>query len=217
MTLTDSYVDDRTASSENGIYAHHTYIAMCQWFFLVTGRLAWRLMGRSIRSELQLKDIEPGIHYVAASNHQAYLDPWVVPGSLPASWWRKMGMLRVFVANRFFGYFFVGNMLRSCGAFPAKEHPTDPFGLDYAIALMNRGHVLGIFPEGGLSRNREKTARRGVMVLAQQPNVRIIPIHIEWKRKDRLSTFDMGIGKPFDGSKMTAQEILERIYEQPVR
>ncbi len=82
---------------------------------------------------------------------------------------------------------------------------------------MGRGQSIGIFPEGGLSKNREKPARRGVMVLAQQPNVRIIPVHIEWRGEGRFKTFDMGIGKPFDGSKMSAQEILDRIYEQPVR
>jgi 1-acyl-sn-glycerol-3-phosphate acyltransferase len=155
------------------------------------------------------------MHYVMAANHQTYLDPWVVPGSIPFGYWIKMGLPRAFVANRFFGYFFVGNLLRSVGSFPAKEHPTDPYGLDYAFTVMERGQSIMIFPEGGLSKKREKPARRGVMVLAQQPNVRIIPVHIEWRHMDRLSTFDIGIGKPFDGSKMSAQEIMDRIYDQP--
>jgi lysophospholipid acyltransferase (LPLAT)-like uncharacterized protein len=82
---------------------------------------------------------------------------------------------------------------------------------------MLRGHSIGIFPEGGLSKNREKPARSGVMVLAQQPNTRVIPVHIEWRDAHKWHKgFDMHIGKPFDGSKMTAQEILDRIYSLPV-
>jgi hypothetical protein len=44
----------------------------------------------------------------------------------------------------------------------------------------------------------------------------IVPAHIEWKRGWPWRTFKLGIGKPFDGSAMTAQEILDRVYDQPV-
>jgi 1-acyl-sn-glycerol-3-phosphate acyltransferase len=205
-----------TIPSEHGIYSWHKYISVCQWFYLATGRIAWRLMVRNFTLDFDKSEIDPVIHYVVASNHQSYFDPWVIPASLPYSWWRKIGELRVFVANRFFGYFFVGNLMRSCGAFPAKKHPTDPYGLAYAINLMNRGCTVAIFPEGGLSKHREKTARSGVMVLAQQKNVRIIPVHIEWRRNSRSKSFDMHIGKPFDGSNMTAPQILDHIYSLPV-
>ncbi len=67
---------------------------MCQAIYLITGRWAWRLMGRSLKIEFQLDDIEPGMHYVLTANHQTYWDPWVVPGSLPIAYWKKMGMLR---------------------------------------------------------------------------------------------------------------------------
>jgi 1-acyl-sn-glycerol-3-phosphate acyltransferase len=203
-------------SAETGIYVHHTYISVCQWFYLLAGRIAWSLMVRKFQIDFSKSDIDPSFHYVLAPNHQTYFDPWVIPASLPISWWRKLGQARVFIANRFFSYPFVGNFMRSCGGFPAREHPTDPYGLDYAQALMHRGYSIGIFPEGGLSKNREKPAKRGVMVLAQQPNTRVIPVHIEWRKQSRLMCFDMHIGKPFDGSKMTAQEILDAIYALPV-
>jgi hypothetical protein len=44
----------------------------------------------------------------------------------------------------------------------------------------------------------------------------VIPAHIEWTKCWFGYTFKLGIGKPFDASAMTAQEILDRVYAQPV-
>lgn len=207
----------KNAAIEVGIYSWHRYILAWQWLFQFTGRIIGRYFLRHSMIEYTEEHIEPGVKYVIAVNHQTYFDPWVVPGSIPYSCWLKMGMPRAFVANRFFGYPLVGNLLRSVGAFPAKQHPTDPYGLAYATTLMERGQSIIIFPEGGLSRNREKRAHNGVMVLAHIPNVKVIPIHLEWYGEGWKRCLDMGIGKPFDGSKMTAQEILDHIYALPVR
>lgn len=103
------------------------------------------------------------------------------------------------------------------GSFPAKPHPTDPYGLEYAAYLLDRGQSILIFPEGHITLRRENTARQGVMVLAKRPNVRIIPMHFEWARPRIRTRFRLGIGKPFDGSRMTSDEILDRIYATPIR
>lgn len=207
----------QNANIEVGIYSWHQYILAWQWLFQFTGRIVCRYFLRHSNINFELGQIESGVRYVIAVNHQTYFDPWVVPGSIPYSYWLKMGMPRAFVANRFFGYPLVGNLLRSVGAFPARKHSIDPYGLAYATMLMERGQSIIIFPEGGLSRNREKRAHNGVMVLAHMPNVKVIPIHLEWHGEGWRRRLDMGIGKPFDGSKMTAQEILDRIYALPVR
>jgi 1-acyl-sn-glycerol-3-phosphate acyltransferase len=169
------------------------------------------------RTQLQAGDIEPGVRYVIASNHQTWLDAWMVLSCIPMSIWRVIGFPRVFASNRFFGYPFVGNYVRSMGCFPAKPHPTDPYGLDYAAYLLDRGQSVLIFPEGHITLNRENSARQGVMVLARQANVRIIPMHFEWARPRIRSRFRLGIGKAFDGSQMSAEEILDAIYKVPIR
>jgi 1-acyl-sn-glycerol-3-phosphate acyltransferase len=202
---------------EPGIYSMHKYIYVMQSFFRVTGRLVGLLFLRHRTSDFAVGDVKPTLRYVLAANHQTYLDPWVVPGCIPNAAWRKMGRPRAFVANRFFDYPFVGNLLRSIGAFPAKQHATDPFGLDYAISLLDRGQSVIIFPEGHIARQRQWGARKGVMVLAREPNVRIVPVHIEWRLAGLRTSFDIRIGKPFDGSKMTAQQILDRVYSLPVK
>jgi 1-acyl-sn-glycerol-3-phosphate acyltransferase len=175
------------------------------------------LLAHNKNIEIQESDIEPGIHYVIAANHQTYLDPWMVLSRIPTSIWKKIGTPRALVANRFFEYPILGSYLRSMGSFPAKAHRTDPYGLEYANRLLERGQSIVIFPEGRITLHRQNPARHGVMVLAQRPNVRIIPMHFEWARPRSKAKFDLGVGKPFDGSKMTAQEILDRIYSVPVK
>lgn len=80
-----------------------------------------------------------------------------------------------------------------------------------------KGHTVYICPEGGLTRRGDRPVRPGVAALARIENVMIIPAHIEWKLYGRWSrTFRVGIGKPFDASRMTADQIMNRVYAQPV-
>ncbi|HUD10860.1 MAG TPA: lysophospholipid acyltransferase family protein [Candidatus Saccharimonadia bacterium] len=186
-------------------------------FAYCTGRFVSLFLARRKHIELKAADIKPGMRYVIAANHQTYLDPWMSLSLIPLSLWKKLGMPRALVVNRFFSYPLVGSYLRSMGSFPAKVHPTDPYGLEYATQLLDRGQSIVIFPEGHVTLQRQNPARRGVMVLAQQPNVRVIPMHFEWARPRIRSNFNVGIGKPFDGSKMTAQQILDAVYSIPVK
>lgn len=159
------------------------------------------------------------MRYVVAANHQHYIDPWVITGLIPSSVWRRVGLPRTFVHNRFFEYPVVGFVFRSIGCFPAHQHPTDPYGLPYAFNLLERRHSILIFPEGRMDRNRtrEWPAKSGVSVLARQPDVRIIPVHLEWNRTSGRRYVDIGVGPPFDASRMTAQEILDFIFALPVQ
>jgi 1-acyl-sn-glycerol-3-phosphate acyltransferase len=200
-----------------GIYSWRRYVYACQLVAQVTGRVVGGLLVTHKNIELKVRDIEPGMRYVMAGNHQSYLDPWMVLGGIPLSIWRKTGMPRAMASNRFFNNPVVANYLRSLGSFPAKEHPTDPYGLDYSEFLLDHGQSIVIFPEGHVTLHRENTARHGIQALAQMPNVRIIPVHFEWARPRWRARFEIGIGKPFDGSKMTAQEILDRVYDIPTR
>jgi hypothetical protein len=202
---------------QSGIYGWHRYISTCQTLAHWTGEKFGLILIRHRHVELSLKDIEPGMRYVIAANHQTYLDPWMALARIPMPIWRKIGLPRAFVANRFFGYPIIGTYLKSMGSFPAKKHPTDPYGLDYATYSLDHGQSVVIFPEAHITLNRQNPARRGVMELAHLPNVRVIPMHFEWRRPRSRGQFDFGIGKPFDGSKMTAQQILDRVYSIPVK
>jgi 1-acyl-sn-glycerol-3-phosphate acyltransferase len=200
-----------------GIYARQGYINACQQVAKWAGAIVSPLLLRWSRVELTAEDIEPGMRYVVASNHQHWFDPWMILCRIPQAVWNRIGMPRAMASNRFFSYPLVGPYMKSMGSFPAKRHPTEPYGLEYATYLLDHGKSLLVFPEGHVTLHRENTARRGVMELAQLPNVRVIPVHFEWARPRIRARFRVGIGRPFDASQMTAQEILDRIYALPLR
>ena len=202
---------------EPRLYSRHRFIFVCQWLAHRAGVVCGRLMMRSRHNELMDADLKAGHRYVIASNHQTYLDPWMVLSRLPMRQWKIIGLPRAMVANRFFDRPVMGNYLRSMGSFPAREHPRDPYGIDYADRMLDRGQSIVIFPEGKITLHRQNPAYRGVAILAERSDVRIIPMHLEWARPRWRLSLRVGIGKPFDGSKMTAEEILSRIYSLPVR
>ncbi|HEX3082233.1 MAG TPA: lysophospholipid acyltransferase family protein [Candidatus Saccharimonadia bacterium] len=203
--------------SEPGIYGMHRYIAIAQLSVMAVGGFINFILLRHFKRQLKIADIEPGMRYVVASNHQTFLDPFVVPAFFSFRLWGKLGRPHTMVANRFFRNPIFGFYLRSVGCFPARVHATDPYGLDYARVHLDRGESVIIYPEGKLSRRRQNRAHNGIMVLAHQPNVRVIPVHIEWRRNRwGFYILDACVGKPFDARQMLAEEILEYIYSVPV-
>jgi 1-acyl-sn-glycerol-3-phosphate acyltransferase len=182
-------------------------------FLFRVSAFIWR---RSFRNELQRSDLVQGSRYVIAGNHQSIIDPFFMCGLLPGYVWRQVGTINYFAANIYIDIRFYGDLMLRLGCFPAKVHRKHPYGLEYAKAILNRGKGVLIFPEGRRTVRGETPTRHGVEALAHEPNVMIVPAHIEWTRGRPWRTFKLGIGKPFDGSKLTAQEIMDRVYAQPV-
>jgi 1-acyl-sn-glycerol-3-phosphate acyltransferase len=163
-------------------------------------------------------DLVKGSRYVLTSNHQSAIDPLIIGTQVPFSIWKRLGSLNYFTGNYSINLPVVGPFLVRCGCFPAKKHDYYPYGLEYAEKMLRSGQAILIFPEGRRTRPGESRAHHGVEVLAHEPNVMIIPVHLEWVgRKWWQRSFRIGVGKPFDGSKMTAEEILQRVYATPVR
>jgi 1-acyl-sn-glycerol-3-phosphate acyltransferase len=202
-----SWLDNK--NSQRIIFAWQRVIF---WTFYTLGPI-WR---RSLVNELTEADVVHGTRYVVAGNHQRAIDPFYICTQIPYRIWRHMGTLNYFTANKFMDTPVVGKALLRFGCFPAKVHHKYPFGLDYAHRMLARGNTILIFPEGRRTRPGETPARKGVQVLAHEPNVMVIPAHIEWTKRWFGYTFKLGIGKPFDASSLSAQEILDRVYAQPV-
>lgn len=173
-------------------------------------------MRRSRYIAIKSRDIQAGFSYVIAANHQSVLDPFVITSQLPLAVWLRLRNLRSFLIN----YIFDNRLLRplaiSIGSFPARSHPQYPFGLDFAISQLNRGRAVLIFPEGRRTIHGDFPIKRGIHVLAQQPKVMIIPVHIEWKLEGFGRSFASGIGRPFEATTLTPEEIMDRVYAVPV-
>jgi 1-acyl-sn-glycerol-3-phosphate acyltransferase len=173
---------------------------------------------RKLVCDLEEGDIEAGMRYIVASNHQSRLDPFLVDAAIPRLVWEKLMPLRFFTANGLFLIPGLEWLMRRLGAFPArKNHPKFQSGLPSGVARIEAGKNLMIFPEGWRSLKGGREAKRGVEVIAHLENVRVIPVHLEWSASIyHRKVLSLHIGKPLDGSQMTAQEILDHCYDLPV-
>jgi 1-acyl-sn-glycerol-3-phosphate acyltransferase len=107
-----------------------------------------------------------------AANHASFLDPIVLGSACPRpihfivlqtmyDWWR----LR---------WFYWGMQ-----TIPVRAEEGDPRAVRQALSRLRRGDLVGIFPEGGRSRDgRLRAARPGAALMAAISGVPVIPAHI---------------------------------------
>jgi 1-acyl-sn-glycerol-3-phosphate acyltransferase len=74
---------------------------------------------------------------------------------------------------------FIGWFIKSAGQIPVKRESKDAvLGFEHAIAVLKAGHLLGVYPEGTLTRDNElwpMRAKTGVARLALLTGVPIYP------------------------------------------
>lgn len=130
--------------------------------FLLLHGLRWRGVGN-------VPSCGPAI---LASNHQSYLDPVLIGLCVQ----RHV----VFLAWR---YFYdrpvVGRLMRLCGAVPVDVDAPGPAALRAALATLERGQVVAIFPEGGRTKDGLLCEpHTGVAALALRTGAPIVPVTI---------------------------------------
>ncbi len=175
-------------------------------------RLYIRLTAHQTNVQLRVGDLVAGSTYIIASNHQTRLDPFIIAAELPEAVWRQLRPLRFFAYNDLFRSWPLRLLLLALGCFPAKPHNHYSSGVAAAEAMLQQYQTVVIFPEGKRVASKGQ-ARPGVAALAQQPNVRLLPVHLQWHltRWGRKS-YRMVIGRPLDASKLPADQILSHIY-----
>jgi 1-acyl-sn-glycerol-3-phosphate acyltransferase len=109
---------------------------------------------------------------VICSNHLSLLDPPL----LGASMTRKVFFM---AKEELFHIPVISFLIRRFGAFPVKRGAGDRSALRMALEVLQRGDVLGIFPEG----TRSKTGRLGkpqpgVALFALRGNAVVVPVAI---------------------------------------
>jgi 1-acyl-sn-glycerol-3-phosphate acyltransferase len=129
-----------------------------------------RWFGLSVYGREHLPDHGP---YLVAANHHNYLDAVVLGVSVPAPI-AFLVMPRVWRATPLHPTFH-----RHIGSIPLQVDRGDVGALRRALAALERGHVVGIFPEGPFSvRGRLERGLPGVALLALRSGVPVVPAGI---------------------------------------
>ena len=120
-----------------------------------------------------LDHIPEGGPFLVAANHANYLDGVVLSAALP----RKIVFLvmpRVYHASPLHPYFH-----RHVGSIPISLARPDPGAIRRALRVLERGGIVGIFPEGPLGRHgRLVRGQPGVALVALRAGVPVVPAAI---------------------------------------
>lgn len=131
----------------------------------------WRVRG--------LENLPASGGLIIASNHISNLDPPLIGCALPLSRRiRFMAKIELF-KNPAFRW-----MITALGAFPVRRGLADRNAIRTAIALLEGGEVVGIFPEGTRSRTGELgRAEAGMGMIAVKAGVPVVPVAVTGTNK----------------------------------
>lgn len=108
-----------------------------------------------------------------ACSHVSHLDPFCVSVLLP----RKIGwMARI----EFYQRWWAARLLDLVHAFPVNRQGVPVRAIKTSLARLQRGEVVGLFPEGEIKTGRESVLlggpiKRGVCLLAQRSGCPVLP------------------------------------------
>jgi 1-acyl-sn-glycerol-3-phosphate acyltransferase len=190
------------------------------WQIRTLARLLWPWVRLLYRVKVTGKENLPkDTGYVLAANHVTTVDALAVAFMM----FFKLGRAPHFLAKE--GLFktpIVGPVLLACGQIPvfrSGRGNSDP--MESAYKVLRAGHVIGIFPEGSLTREPNQwpmRARTGAIRLALETGVPIVPM-AQWGTEVVMDTYsskilpkpwhtvNMVIGKPLDLSKYDGKKL----------
>lgn len=136
-------------------------------------QLGRRVGGAAFRSLYAVRvagdsHVPPRGPVILAANHTGYLDGAFVHSVAP----RPTHFL---VLKQTFDTA-AGPLLRLSGQIPIDQQVGDRAALGQAMAVLGRGGVVGIFPEGGRGPGDLSVAHRGVAWLALQSQAPVVPV-----------------------------------------
>lgn len=114
---------------------------------------------------------------VLAVNHTSFSDPFLTG---VAVWYRRLFFLAAETVMQ-------GKLrtwlLKGVGAIRIDRNCADIEAIRSSVRALKQGHLLAIFPQGGISENdRIKAIKSGAVLIALQAGVPIIPMHIRPKK-----------------------------------
>ncbi len=127
---------------------------------------------------------------IVAPVHLSLLDPPAVGTALPRG-------LRFMAKEELFRFKPFAALIRSLGSFPVRRGTSDTEAIRKAIAELEQGHAVLVFPEG--TRNDGTTMRpinKGVALLAKRTNAKVLPVGLSGTNR-LLGKTTVCFGQPF--------------------
>lgn len=154
------------------------------------------------------EDIPQDGPFIIVANHSSLLDPVILGVSVRPK--------VIFVAAAYlFKIGWLGYMLRKFNSIPVQRE-NDIEAIKQSLKILKRGGVLGIFPEGGIDRQKNNLpVRAGAAYLATKIGVPIVPIRIKGADKAlprgakfirSLNKIEVEIKKPIFCSRQTNKD-----------
>ncbi|MBU0503597.1 MAG: lysophospholipid acyltransferase family protein [Candidatus Omnitrophota bacterium] len=165
--------------------------------FSVIGRSLFKLKVEGI------KNIPSKTNFIIVSNHNSFLDPLVFMAVIPKKIY-CIALRDIYKIN------WMAWFLKAAETLPSGS------ASEKAVALLHQNKNIGLFPEGGVSRDGKlKEFRRGVALLAYKTGRPIVPCAILGtfeslpfgSRIPKLRPIKLKIGKPIYFSKEFDEEI----------
>jgi 1-acyl-sn-glycerol-3-phosphate acyltransferase len=137
---------------------------------------------------------------ILAANHASFLDPILIG-------MRARRPVRFVVSQEFYADPRLNAILRWFGAIPVGGDAGTIRAFRRIADVIRRGELLGIFPEGGITRDGAmRPFRAGAAVIALRAGVPVVPIHVggtfeAWPRVarwPRLAPVSLRVGPPID-------------------
>lgn len=158
-------------------------------FFRALFRLVWnwRVEG--------LENFPTSGPVVVIANHISLWDPIAVGSALPRQ-------VHFMAKEELFHYPLLGNVLNRLGAFPIKRGQPDRSAIRRALEVLEKGKVLGLFPEGTRSKTGElQKPHPGAAMIALKAGVPVVPVACQgtsglWKKVFMRGAVLIKIGKP---------------------
>lgn len=159
--------------------------------------------------------------FIIVANHSSLLDPIILGVSIKPK--------IIFVAAAYlFEIRWLGYLLRKVNSIPVQRE-NDIRAIKQSLKILQQGGVLGIFPEGGVDRQKDDLPiKAGAAYLATKVGVPIVPIRIKGADKvlprgakfiRSLNKIEVEIKKPIYCLRQTNKnkEIIKRVVESYIK
>ena len=111
---------------------------------------------------------------VVTGNHESILDPFILAAAIPRP-------MRYLAKSELWRVPLIGAWLDSVEAIPVQGGRSDTVAIESAVAALEVGQVVGIFPEGGVQ--REGPWLRGASRMALAAGAPLLPVRLLETRK----------------------------------